>query len=41
MKILSMLLQRGSLSFKYKSKFLGESAAANNNRVFQNVKLAA
>ena len=40
MKILSMLLQKDSLSLKYKSSFLGESAAANNNRVFKNVKLA-
>ena len=29
-----------SISFKYKSSFIGKSTADNNNRVFKNVKIA-
>ena len=29
-----------SVSFKYKSSIIGESTAVNNNRVFENVKIA-
>ena len=32
--------RNGSSSFKYKSSFIGQSAAVGGNRVFKNVKVA-